>query len=50
MAESQKDKPEKEVTREERLERIRKLLVDRGEDAARVVKTWLNEDAERPRR
>lgn len=50
MAEDDKDKPEKVVSREERLERIRKLLVDRGEDAARVVKTWLNQDPGRPRR
>ena len=36
-------KPKKDDSREERLERIKQLLSDRGEDAARVVKKWLAE-------
>ncbi len=32
---------EKEVTKEERLEKIKALISDRGEDAASVLKMWL---------
>lgn len=36
----------KQVSREERLEKIRRLIASRGEDAAKVLKTWLQQDFE----
>ncbi len=33
-----------QVSREERLERIRRLLEGRGKDAANVVRTWLHDE------
>ena len=44
MAEDE-GKPDKKVTKEERMVRIRKLLEERGEDAGKVIKTWLAKDA-----
>ena len=49
MAEEQKEKPEKTQTKEERLERIRRLLAERGKDAAAVVKMWMQEEAGKQR-
>ena len=50
MAEEE-GKPEKKISKEKRIERIRKLLDERGEDAGKVIKTWLAQDAmERGRR
>ena len=43
MSEKEKDEPEKSQTREERLERIKRLLAERGQDAAAVVKMWMSE-------
>ena len=37
-------KPKKKVTKEERIQRIRKLLEEHGEDAGKIVKTWLAKD------
>ncbi len=45
MADEKKEKPEKAQTKEERLERIRRLLAERGKDAAAVVKMWMQEEA-----
>ena len=44
MAEEE-GKPVKKVSKEERIERIRKLLDEHGEDAGKIVKTWLAKDA-----
>lgn len=40
----QQTRDKKYVPRDERLERIRRLIVARGEDAAKLVKTWLHAD------
>ncbi|MEW6752752.1 MAG: hypothetical protein AB1505_17485 [Candidatus Latescibacterota bacterium] len=40
----QKNREKREVSRDERLNRIRKLIAARGEDAASLVKTWLHMD------
>jgi flagellar biosynthesis/type III secretory pathway M-ring protein FliF/YscJ len=32
--------------REQRMERLRHLLNERGEDAAKMVKTWLSQNAD----
>mgnify|MGYP001238047023 CR=1 FL=1 len=45
MAEEEGRPDRKEISREQRLERIRKLLEERGEDAGKIVKTWLAKDA-----
>ena len=48
MAEDAKreDKGESKQTleeREERMERLKHILLDRGEDVAKLVRTWLSE-------
>lgn len=52
MAEKSEEssKPDREH-REARMERIRHLLQERGEDAAKMVKTWLHQgqDADKNR-
>lgn len=45
MAEEDGKPDQKKISREQRLERIRKLLAERGEDAGKIVKTWLAKDA-----
>ena len=52
-AEGEEQKDEKNISREERLEKLRDLISARGEDAAKVLKMWLqqnNEDGGRGRR
>lgn len=43
MAEEQKEKKDDAESREVRLDRIQRLLSERGEDAAKMVKTWLQQ-------
>ena len=43
MAEEENKKDEKDSA-EERVARVRQLLQDRGEDAAKTVKTWLQQE------
>jgi len=42
-------KAKQDTSRDERLERIRRLLEERGEDAAKIVKTWLGREEEKKR-
>ena len=47
MAEEKDDKKDETLSaedREERVERIRHLLAERSEDAAKMVKTWLHNE------
>ena len=46
MAEEEKkgEKKDSAEDREERVARIRQLLQDRSEDAAKMVKTWLHQE------
>ena len=46
---TEEDKKESSVTREERMERIQHLIRDRGEDAAKMVKTWLHKTEDKGR-
>jgi flagellar biosynthesis/type III secretory pathway M-ring protein FliF/YscJ len=39
-----KSRGKRDIPRDERLERIRRLIAERGEDAASLVKTWLHAD------
>jgi|TARA_B100000959_G_scaffold78803_1_gene83606 flagellar biosynthesis/type III secretory pathway M-ring protein FliF/YscJ len=43
MAEEENKKDEKDSA-EERVARVRQLLQDRSEDAAKTVKTWLQQE------
>ena len=40
---SKEEPKETSVSREERMERIHHLIRERGEDAAKMVKTWLHQ-------
>ena len=44
------DKPDeeakKEISREERLKKLQQLITARGDDAANVLKMWLQQDQE----
>ena len=42
----EKEPSQKEV-RDERLEKVRSLITDQSEDAAKVLKMWLNESVEK---
>ena len=44
MDEGQEESKSSRETIDERVERIRSLLQDRGEDMAKVVRTWLHRD------
>ena len=44
MAEGQEESKSSRETVEERVERIRSLLQDRGEDMAKLVRTWLQSE------
>lgn len=50
MADSAESKPareeKKELSREERLERIRRLIANQGQEAAKVLKMWLQRHEE----
>ncbi len=46
MAEKQGSKKEVAETREERTNRLKRILHDRGEDAAKVLKAWLQQAQE----
>lgn len=46
----QQPQDKKYVPRDERLDRIRRLIVARGEDAAKLVQTWLHADEGKARR
>ena len=50
MAENPRDKKEDRENREERMARLRALLQQRGEDAAKMVKTWLQQGNGQKRR
>lgn len=46
MAEDGEDRGSKKTTleeREKRLERLREAMRERGEDVAKLVRTWINE-------
>ena len=48
MAEDKESgKKDSSVSREERMARIQNLIRERGEDAAKMVKTWLQQTQER---
>ena len=51
MAEEKKqdDSKDTSASREERMERIQHLIRDRGEDAAKMVKTWLHKTQDQRR-
>jgi flagellar biosynthesis/type III secretory pathway M-ring protein FliF/YscJ len=42
-----KDTKDDAAAREERMQRLHQLLHDRGEDAAKMVKTWLSQAQEK---
>ena len=45
------EKSTQDASREERLERIKRLLKERQEDAAKILKTWISsrdEDKKKP--
>ena len=46
MDEGQEECKSSRETIDERVERIRSLLQDRGEDMAKLVRTWLNSDVD----
>ncbi len=46
MDEGQEESKSSRETVEERVERIRLLLQDRGEDMAKLVRTWLHKEDE----
>lgn len=50
MAENPREQKEDRENREERLKRLRALLQERGEDAAKMVKTWLQQENGKERR
>ena len=50
MAEVDEDRGSKKTTaeeREERLDRLRDALRERGEDVAKLVRSWINEKEDR---
>lgn len=44
------EEPKKEVSREERLKKLQQLISARGDDAAKVLKMWMQQDKESQRR
>jgi flagellar biosynthesis/type III secretory pathway M-ring protein FliF/YscJ len=46
MAEKQGSKKDDAETREERANRLKRILHDRGEEAAKAVKAWLQQAQE----
>ena len=49
MAEEKDSVKDDAESREARSERLKNLLSERGEDAAKMVKTWLQQDQEKPK-
>jgi flagellar biosynthesis/type III secretory pathway M-ring protein FliF/YscJ len=49
MAEEKDSVKDDAEFREARAERLKHLLSERGEDAAKMVKTWLQQDQEKPK-
>ena len=47
MEENEANEEHDKTPLEERIDRIQRIVVERGEDASKVVKTWLMQDAER---
>ena len=47
MNKKEKNQPSTKKDRDERLEKIRSLTNDQSEDAAKVLKMWLNKAAEK---
>ena len=49
MAEEKSSKKEDAESREVRMERFKHLLADRSEDAAKMIKSWLQQAQEKPK-
>ena len=49
MAEEKDSVKDDAESREARAERLKHLLSERGEDAAKMVKTWLQQDQGKPK-
>ena len=47
MNHKEKNEPSEKTARDERLEKIRSLITHQSEDAAKVLKMWLNKSAEK---
>ena len=47
MNKKEKNEPSKKTAKDERLEKIRSLTKHQSEDAAKVLKMWLNKAAEK---
>ena len=42
MSKKDEEKPRREENRENRLERIKQLILERDEDAAKILKSWIS--------
>ena len=49
MNKKEKNKPTKKINRDERLEKIRSFTTHQSEEAAQVLKMWLNKAGEENR-
>ncbi len=47
MNKKDKNEPSEKESRDERLEKVRSLITGQSEDAAKVLKMWLNKSAEK---